>query len=396
MDSSTNPSLITFIYVSMLCATFLATSVFVFFNWKKNLFGKMMSICLILISYGLFTSYNAAQGFFVYLPHLARTGYLVLLTITPLLFLILKKGIPNQSLRLVDFLHFAPTLLYFINYFSFFVLSGQEKIALLTEGGFITFDEGWFFPKYFVVILSLGQIAFYIGLTLYLVVIPSRRSASIGSDERKFIYVFFFYLILLFIPPLTSIYAGISGKFGASPMVLTYMVSQTIFFLILWGQPEFIYSKKLKSIPNSVQKAETSFTSDQREKLILSPLKLSKELSSQDMKFLIKVLNFFEREKLYLAEDFSQEIICSSLKLSPFQIRKVLKIAYSISFNDFVNYQRIKFLVHMLETSATWRNYTSASLARSIGFKSSNSLYISFKKYLNTTPKEFIDQLKYD
>lgn len=390
-----SPSLITFIYLSMLCATFLLTTVFVFYNWRKNLFGKMMSICLILISYGLFTSFNAAQGFFIYLPHLARTGYLVLLTITPLLFLTLKKGIPNQSLRLVDSLHFVPTLVYFINYFSFFILSGQEKVALMTQGEFITFDEGWFFPKYFVVILSLGQIVFYIGLTLFLVVIPSRKSTSIGPEERKFIYVFFFYLFLLLVPPLTSIYAGFSGKFGASPMVLTYMVSQTIFFLILWGQPEFIYSKKLRSLQILDSKAEKSFPQNPKESLQLIPLELNVEFGpSKDHKLLLKILNFFEKEKHYLNADFSQELVCSTLKISPYQLRKVLKTAYSISFNDFVNYQRIKFLVHMLETSATWRNYTSASLASSIGFKSSNSLYISFKKYLNTTPKEFIDQLK--
>ena len=394
MMSNSSPNLITFIFISMLCATFLVTLVYLYYNWKNGLLGKLMSITLALISYGLFTSFNAAQGYFIYLPHLARTGYLVLLVITPLLYLILKKGLPNRSLKIYDALHFIPALIYFINYLPFFILSGEEKVALFTSSEFISFDEGWFFPKYLVIFLSLGQIGFYILLTCFLVVFPSRKDMLLSKEEKKFIYFFFMYLILLLIPPFTSVYEAYSGKAETSPIVLTYIVSQTIFFLLLWSQPQIIYPKKKRPSPSFAEaNRRLHDTQKNKEPICKIPLLVRDGLDEEEKSMLTKILAYLENEVPYLKDSFSQEIICTALHISPYQLRKVLKMAFDLSFTDFVNIFRINYLIEMLSSSSLWRNYSSASLASSIGFKSSNSLYLCTNKLLKMTPKELVDQI---
>jgi AraC-like DNA-binding protein len=375
----------------MVTTSFLVTMIYVYFNWKNGRLGRLMSITLILISYGLFTSFNAVQGFYIYLPHLARTGYLVLFMISPLLYLSLRRGLPNMDLKRKDWLHFLPAVIYFINYLPFFFYSAEKKVELITNGEFITFDEGLFFPKYFVIVLSISQIFFYLSITTWQLIFPSIKEKIASKEEKRFIYTFYTYLFLLLFPPLTSIYAGFSGKYGTSPLALTYISSQTIFFLVLLSQPRLIYPNR--SVPRSnPSQMPNSDSLDKNPRIeLLHPLAT---IDKDSQEILERISSYFEKEKPFLDFDFDQTSVVEKLNLSGYQLRNSLKNGYSISFSDFVNYHRIQYLLEMLDKNPTWRRYTMATLANSIGFKSTNSLYLAFKKLVKMTPKDYIDQLE--
>lgn len=378
----------------MLAISFLVTIIYVAFNWNNRLFGRLMSITFILISYGLFTSFCASQGFFIYFPHIARTGYLVLLTVSPLLYLSLMRGLPNKPLKFKDIIHFIPAFLYLINYLPFFLLSGKEKIEIFNSPEFITFDEGWIMPKYFVIVLSVGQILFYLILSSLKLFFPAWKNKLLPKREKRFLYTFFAYLVLLLLPPIATVITGFTGTYASSPILLTYISSQLIFFLILLSQPKFLYSTKIgekQDIHESASEAEPKKQNQPTENLLVDSL--NPNLDPEQHQILEEILSFFEKQKPYLNYDFDQKELSDRLNYSGYQVRTVLKNAYSISFSDFVNYHRIQYLVAMLEKDQKWRNYTMATLANSIGFKSTNSLYLAFKKIKNTTPKEYIDQL---
>lgn len=369
--------------------SFLVTIVCVYYNWKKGLFGRLMSITFILITYGLFTSFNAAQGFFIYLPHLARTGFLVLLTVPPLLYLSLYRGLAKKSLEQKDFFHFLPTLLYFINFVPFFILSGEEKIQLFTKGTFTSLDEGWFFPQYFVLILSVGQILFYLYLVTIKILLPSLRSKLLRKDEKSFLYTFYIYLILLLIPPSITFWTGFTGNDPRSPLLLIYISSQMIFFVVVIFQPGLIFFPFMES----VGKSDSSTTQESEYLPKGNSLEAASGLDQETIQVIQLINVYFEKEKPFLKFDFNQKELAERLRLSNYLIRNSLKKSYGISFSDFVNTHRINYLKEKLSTDSKYRKYTMATLAQSIGFKSTNSLYLAFKKDMNTTPKEYIDSI---
>jgi AraC-like DNA-binding protein len=389
-----NPTFVSFLYIAMMAISFLVTVIYVAFNWNNKLFGRLMSITFILISYGLFTSFCASQGFFYYLPHLARTGYLVLFSVSPLLYLSLTRGLQNNPLKRMDFIHFIPSLLYLINYIPFFLLSGEEKITLFETFEYTTFDEGWIFPKYFVIILSISQILFYLTLSTLKLFLPAWKNKLLPKQEKRFLYTFFVYLLLLLFPPVASIITGYTGTYASSPILLTYISSQLIFFLILLSQPKFLYSKRIMETEKS-----PSFELEKKEITTVDPnyrqfhLELNTDLDLEYKRIIEEIEVYFENEKPYLTYDFDQKELSEKLNLSGYQVRTALKNSFSISFSDFVNYHRIHYLLAMLEEDPRWKNYTMATLANSIGFKSTNSLYLAFKKVMNTTPKEYIDRI---
>ena len=392
-QSTLNPphDLISFLYISMMVASFLATLVYVYYNWKNGLFGRLMSITFLLITYGLFTSFNAAQGFLIYLPHIARTGYLALLIVTPLLYLSLYRGLSKTTFKKIDFLHFLPALLYFINFIPFFILSSDEKVKLISLDHFTNFDEGWFFPRYFVIVLSVGQIIFYLYLATKNILLPSLRSSKTSPDEKRFLYTFYSYLFLLFVPPSVTYWTGYSGINPGSPVLITYISSQLIFFVVLLNQPKLIFFPFFNTHQKEpqVQSDEESVSDSDNE-----VLSIPNDLDNETLQIIEQISEFFENEKPFLNFEFDQKELAEKLNLSNYLIRNSLKKSYGLSFTEFVNKHRIKFLKEKLASNPNWRNFTMATLANSIGFKSTNSLYLAFKKESKLTPKDYIDQLK--
>jgi AraC-like DNA-binding protein len=388
-----SPALVSFLYVAMMTVSCLVTITYVSFNWNNQLFGKLMSVTFILITYGLFTSFCASQGFFIYFPHIARTGYLVLLAITPLLYLCLIRGVPNIPLKRIDLIHFIPSFVYFINYIPFYLLSKDKKIELFESPTFTSFDEGWILPKYFVIILSVGQILFYLILASIQLFFPAWKNKLTPKKEKRFLYTFFIYLILMLLPPLATFITSFTGTYASSPIILTYISSQLIFFLIVLSQPKFLYAKRFhKGITTSpeenVAEPEKEEPNDWQSYLNQNP-----DLDDESQRIIEEITFYLEKNKSHLSFEFDQKEITEKLNFSGYQIRTALKNAFSISFSDFVNYQRIQYLISMLEKDPKWKNYTMATLANSIGFKSTNSLYLAFKKVMKTTPKDYIDRM---
>jgi AraC-like DNA-binding protein len=199
----------------------------------------------------------------------------------------------------------------------------------------------------------------------------------------------------MLLPPLATFITGFTGTYASSPILLTYISSQLIFFIVLLSQPRFLYSTKFTSAdhPNAVKLIEEKTVPDLKPEKKKYCLNTNLELSDDLGLILAEITSYLENYKPYLNYEFDQKELSEKLGISGYQIRNVLKEAYSLSFSDFVNYHRIMYLLTMLEKDPKWKNYTMATLANSIGFKSTNSLYLAFKKIMEMTPKEYIDQM---
>jgi AraC-like DNA-binding protein len=396
------PGLISFLYISMLVSSLLVTMIYCYFNWKTGILGKMVSITLSVITYGILTTFIASQNFFVYVPHLYKTGHFALLLITPLIYLSLSFAIQNKKLKFRNLFHLIPAFLYLINYIPFFILSKAEKLNSIFKGDAQAFDEGWIFPKYFVLFMNVGQIFFYLALISANIIMNPLSQKQGFEREKKLTYVFIIYLILLLLPPIASFYQDLTGSPTNNYINLVYITSQTIFFTILLNNPQYIYHSVINTEAEKKRKEKVVIMEEIEEKIEINKinikgpeLKINGDINPKVNEILMKIERYFLEKKPFLNYDFTQKDLAEDLMLSNYQIRTTLNYAYSISFSDYVNYHRINYLVKMISEDNKWKTYSTVNLSKSIGFKSTNSFYLAFKKMLGKTPKEFLDEIKF-
>ena len=393
------PGLINFLSISMLVSSLLVTLIYSFFNWKSGLLGKMVSITLCIITFGILTHYLSSQNLFIHVPHLYRTGQLALLLITPMVYISLKIAIHKKVLSLKTIFHFIPALIYFFNYLPFYFYSAQEKMPYITKVSKDRFDAGWLLPQYFELLIIIGQIFFYLALiSANIIMNPLSQKQSL-EREKKLTYVFIIYLILLLLPPISTFYADFMGSTVNTYIDLVYIASQTIFFTILLNNPHYIYHSVMSKEAPTKPKEHVLLTD--MEQIPTPKLKIKgpelvyqTETNEKVKKILDQIEKYFLEKKPFLDFEFTQKDLAEDLDLSNYQIRTTLNSAYSISFSDYVNYHRINYLVTMISEDSKWKTYSTINLSKSIGFKSSNSFYLAFKKFLGKTPKEFLDEVK--
>ena len=394
-----NPGFVSFLYISMMVSSLLVTIIYFYHNWKTSISEKINSIILLILTYGVLTVFFAVQGLFFYFPHMYRTGFLALLFIAPLLYLNINYIQRKRKLGLMQYLHFLPPFTYLVNFTPLFLSSSAVKIAHLTHTDNKEFSEGWFFPSYFVLVLCISQVIFYLFLTIPKIIEDKKGKEKLSPEQKKLTYNFVVYLLLFLLPPISTFFTNFSGEDSDSLLSIIYISAPTLFFIIFLNQPHFIYHSILK--PTRMRLKNTESTPKKTEKpepkeLFLIPkLIVNLELNPSTVQILRNIESYFEKEKPYLEFDFTQKQLSEDLLLSNYQIRNTLNQAYSISFTDYVNYHRIKEFMRILSKDNSWKTATMGNLSNSIGFKSVNSFYLAFKKFVGKTPKEFLDDAKF-
>lgn len=393
------PGFVSFLYISMMVSSLLVTVIYFYHNWKTSISEKINSIILLILTYGVLTVFFAVQGLFFYFPHMYRTGFLALLIIAPLLYLNINFIQKKKKLGFIQYLHFLPPFAYLVNFTPLFLASSAVKIAHLTHTDNKEFSEGWFFPNYFVLVLCVSQVIFYLSLTIPKLIADKKGKEKLSPEQKKLTYNFIVYLLLFLLPPFSTFFTNFSGDDSDSLLNIIYISAPTLFFIIFLNQPHFIYHSIFKPVQKRFGNSDSTPIKNEKaapQELFLIPkLILNTELNPNLVQILSKIESYFEEEKPYLEFEFTQKELAEDLLISNYQIRTTLNQAYSISFTDFVNYHRINELMRILTKDNSWKTATMGSLSNSIGFKSVNSFYLSFKKFVGKTPKEFLDDAKF-
>lgn len=366
--------------------------VFVFYNWNKSLFKKLLALQFLLLSFGIFINFIAINDFFTSFPHLSRTGLLCVLLIPAILFLSIYRGLGNQKLKWIDALHFLPALLYIVNFFNYFILSASEKIIILENNSIAKFNEG-FLPAYFLPVLSLFQTSFYlVWIGLFLRKFKKKVSSK---SLREFIYFMVIYMVFHYLPPLMVILYYYDAHEITNWLPIIFTLVNLIFFFKMLATPEWLFYNE-SSVENS-NPSEKPIVLSKREKsplessliLKLSPKKL--DLIGDELLLFDHFIKIVEGEKFFLDPDFSQKGVAEKLGVSEYKIRLLLDKVYGIKFSEFTNYRRTYFLLKEMRKNPQWQRYSFVAIARKLGYMSSNSFYMNFKKITGVTPKEFFN-----
>lgn len=111
-------------------------------------------------------------------------------------------------------------------------------------------------------------------------------------------------------------------------------------------------------------------------------------------KFHIKIESEFFSNKYYLNPDAKINEFCTKIGVSNFEMLEFVKMYHLTSFSDLVNKSRVDYLVTLLKNQQ-YKAYTIEALSLMSGFSNRRTMYIYFKKFYNTTPSEYLNNLNY-
>jgi AraC-like DNA-binding protein len=364
--------------------------VFVFYNWNKSLFKKLLALQFIILAFGLFINFIAFNNFFSLFPHLTRTGLLCALLIPPIQFIAIYKELKNQKLKWSDFFHVLPAILYIVNFYNYYTLSATEKIILIESNSLAKFNEG-FLPPYFLPALSLAQTTFY--LVWFGLLAKKLKTAISSKSLLRFFYFMMVNMIFHYLPTIMVILYYYDAHDITNWMPIIYGIANLFFFFKILATPEWLFYHKSNTIEPIIDPKITTVSkreiSPLETELIakLSPRKI--HLTPEELRLFDNFTAIVEAERMFLEPSFCQKGVAEKLQVSEYKIRLILDKTYGIKFSEFINYRRTYFLLNEMHKNATWRRYSFVAIARKLGYLSTNSFYLNFKKISGVTPKEY-------
>jgi len=101
-----------------------------------------------------------------------------------------------------------------------------------------------------------------------------------------------------------------------------------------------------------------------------------------------KLLELMEQDKLYLTPDLTLPMLAEQLGASVNHVSQVINAGFGTSFFDFVNNYRIREATRLLD-AATDAAPTVLAVALDVGFNSTSTFYVAFKKVTGRTPAQY-------
>lgn len=375
--------------LSFTFSFFVAILLCVYTKGKKES-GLVLSVFFFCLAYPVGLTLLIATGMIWFVPHLHRTGLIFALALMPVSYLYVRSLLTQKMPSRRDLWHFIPSVIYVIDYFPFFLRSGEEKLEALFQENLgltiILYEESRIFPPGFYLFCRYAIFLLYLIFQSRLIwqVYRTLSYELKRSNAQVFKWVTLLSVseLSLIFPPLTLF----EGKF---------LQFESIIYFSMIGGVTAISAISLFFFPYillGLKGIELSYIQVEQEK--------SKE--SLPSKFLTKekiseiealVLSHFERNKPYLKLQYSLSQAGSELNLPVQYISGYVNNRENENFNDFVNRYRIRHCQKLLEEEY-YRKLKLESLAKECGFNNRNTFTIAFKKFIGTTPSKYI-QIKY-
>ena len=290
------------------------------------------------------------------------------LTFGPFLYLYVSKlAKENSSMQLRDLIHFLPYVLFSLTHLLFFtnrpLLSGQLEM-----------DQGWF------VLNILRVFTLFISLTSYSIfsikVIREHRKSikdSFSFESSKITLNWLSQVAIIFIATYVVLILNIlTGNIAQEVM-------STSHYIPAFGLTFFCFSLSYYGFDQPLIFKKTN-TPEEFDRLHLP--------SNKREDYLIKLIDFMEREKPYLNSELTINTLAEDMKLPRHYISDILKQDLNKNFFMLINEYRIDEVKQRL-LSEGFKNDSVLQIALNSGFNSKSSFNAIFKQYTGTTPTEY-------
>lgn len=359
----------------------------------KLLSGLVFCLSLFSISYAL-----VGTQFYIKFPHFWRFSA-VFSGLTPTLLYLYTRSVLKQEFRLrpFDSLLFIPGVLMFIHFLPFYMLSGEDKRAMIVKMfnnrqlALIEID-GMFPSGVGMIIRSTTGLLF-----TFLAIFETYKFRKMSSFKKmnqlthnQAIYnwlvfllasVLFSYLLLILWN-----FLGISSKIeffiaiGFTTAGLIFAICSYLFLEpnILYGLHGWVNSPSVSPILSSPdQKSIKRHIQDDSVSAFSTEMQV-------EMRNILE--NHLKNNKPFIASGYKVKDLSTELDIPVYLISSFINQEYCKNFNEFINDYRVDYISNLLQESPDSQHFTLEAIAKSAGFNSRNTFIAAVKKKYGKTP----------
>ena len=364
-------------------------------NFNKGIGITFLSYSLVFLSFLI--SFNL--GLILKFPILLRITSPLFFLIPPIFYLTIRNiGKDSKMNWKIDFIHFLPPIIHFLDLLPLYILSNQEKSEIIEMYypdvfAFIINVQG-LIPTLWVNLAYLMCLIFYFILALRLVY-RFPIELKIELKQEKFKNILFSTLVFYFVANIIFILSSISIVqfyfIGLDLEVFRRMLLICSFLIIYSFNFYFFYNMELSP---ALQKPG-GLHHDQKEtmgsvSLINEPRSPSDwsdtGLDREDVESRINQL--MEHEKVFLDEGLLLNDFAKKAKIPVRVLPDVLNLMFQKTFKELILERRVGYAKKEIELGYLDK-FTLESLRSECGFGSRTAFFYAFKKESGLSPNEY-------
>ncbi|SNS75120.1 Helix-turn-helix domain-containing protein [Belliella buryatensis] len=364
---------------SIVFLTGVTLGIYVYYNFSKSLTHKAISLLLFFLFVRFLSVHLYLDNNIYDYPHFLLVNHLTSRIGVPIVFLLVFYHTTKEKLHWVHYFHIIPFFLFILNFWEILFSSAQVKQEIMQameiEGYAYVWQLGALFSPKQLELLRVIPFYSYVAAIGYMV-FKTGNFKKLPLHLQGFFRIVFWFLLANLLPIIiSSLGFEQVGSFLVANVVglfTTLIITVTFFFI-----PNFLFG--LENEPNLeyIENVETIYETLEDDKDVL----------------IFKVEEFMTEFKPFLSAEFSLKFLEKNLNISGRYISAAIKEKYQLNFKNYINWLRIEYFKSVyLPMITSSEQVNLEDIANELGFVSINTFYIQFHKFLNTTPRAYIDQ----
>jgi AraC-like DNA-binding protein len=329
-------------------------------------------------------------------PHFFRTAHIFFSMVMPFSWLYVREVLVPGRSSWKDVWYFLPVILYVVDYLPVFLLSSDEKLAMIRQlnnyGMRIGYREGRIMPPggYHVLRSAVAVLCWLLQVRLFYRNNNKTIPGSFLNEHRKWILCMIWTGMLIFLPNI------LTGLFDRSDLnikwsnfaALTAAVIQGYFLLL---HPELLYGRAmdLKTVSAPGIKVKPGLSSTQESETPAYFGQLDTE-SIQQMEKAIEEL--LKQRQMFLKPDLRLSDLASASGISTQKWSAYFNKFQQSGFTEYINRMRLNYCIQKLE-EGEHKHKTLEALSVESGFQSRSTFIRTFKKYKGVTPSDYLESI---
>jgi AraC-like DNA-binding protein len=370
---------------------------------KANIYLFFFLLINNIYSLAHYATVYSGNKFFIAIMLVHFTPFYLL--IGPLFFFYIRGLlIDDHKLEKLDYLHFIPAVLFFINISPYFFSGWDHKMeyatnVLIDTKNILNIDYIFMAPG--ISFLTRPIIALGYVIASMVLIFRRGRNENYLTHQAKLIFKW----ILLLVVTSIILYLGFllftaislytrnyeiaitQGKIILFTTIIGLMIlnlSLLFFPNILYGLPQLDYAIVRKQ--NRVEEDRLGIVEDVKKQT------RSFEISTDKLNLLSLKIDRYIVNKPYLNTEFNLTVMSTDTDIPVHHLSYYFNEHLKINFNTWKNDLKIDHVIHLIR-NGSGEILTLDALAKQAGFGSRTSFFNSFKQKVGVTPSEYLNNL---
>ncbi|WP_442589175.1 helix-turn-helix domain-containing protein [Pedobacter sp. AW31-3R] len=380
---------------------------------------RVLGAIFIILAWYVCIALLMLSGTVMKYAYMFRAGVPFFYFIPPLIYIYVRSIYKEQKqFQKYDWLHFIPAVLSFIDIFPYLFLTdiavkrADLIICNANPSMVLVLGRGFIAPIFHYVFRGLMGMV-YIMFTWKVIFKGKKNMRTEDKDAKIFTSMFTF----LYVGNVLNLKALVINKSWAAFYDLHSFYNLSIFLMLIglmvmcmfiFTSPTILYEAiaaitrpatapqlKYHSTKLAEGKPEAPNEASMEEPTLPKSRNEQKQDLSPDFlaEFIPRLEDLMKHSAVFKQQGITINEVALKLNVTPHVLSAVLNNHYNQRFTDFINQYRISYVIELIKSDHTSRQYTIEGLAKTAGFSSRTPFYTAFKKITGMTPSEYLNQL---